>query len=77
MSRSEDQSIEIAERKLSEMKKFIFTKEQLKDSPSFKCDVPQNKEMQYRCKAAGLCQTLGRKLRLLVNFLFFCLLIVL
>ena len=70
MSGSEDQSIEMAERKLSEMKKFIFTKEKLKDSPSFKCGMSQSRELEYRYQAARFCQDLGQNVGVLVKFFF-------
>ena len=71
MSGSEDQYTEMADRKLSEMKKFIFTKEKLKDSPSFKCGMSQSRELEYRYQAARFCQDLGQNLRLLVKVFYF------
>ena len=64
MSSSSDQSVEVAAKKevFSKMKKFIFTKSQLRRSPSSECGVTQSKELQYRHQAANFCQDLGQKL---------------
>lgn len=43
--------------------KWYFTKEQLQNSPSRKCNLDADKELAYRQQAANLIQDMGQRLQ--------------
>jgi len=43
--------------------RWIFTREQISQSPSRKCGMPEEKEAVYRQNAATFIQSMGQKLR--------------
>ena len=42
--------------------RWYFTKEQLKDTPSRRCELDEDKELSYRQQAATLIQDMGQRL---------------
>lgn len=43
--------------------KWYFTKEQLQNTPSRRCDFDADKELSYRQQAANFIQDMGQKLQ--------------
>ena len=72
MSNASEHSGKIASKILAKMKTFIYTKDQLKNSPSFRNgQMPQNEELEYRQRAGTFCQDLGKMLKVLVILCIF------